>query len=400
MLTDRLLATTKPDPTKATRLSDGGGLYLLIRPDGKRWWRFDYTYAGRRKGLSFGVYPTVTLARAREKRLEARRLLDRQIDPSVARKRAKVERSADTFQALAEEWIAKKEKVREPRTLLKLNSILKNYLLPALGSLPMRDILAMDVLAPLRPLDHKGLHETAHRARGIAGEIFRYAVATGRATRDVTADLAGALTPVKVTHYAALTDPPQIGQLIRAIDACDVSPIVCTALQIAPRVFVRPGELRGAEWCEIDLDRAIWRIGAARMKMRDEHLVPLSTQVVALLRTQAELTGAGRLVFPSPRQPSRSISDGTLTAALRRLGYGPELQSVHGFRTIASTRLNELGWNPELIELQLAHVDRNPVRAAYNRALRLDERTAMMQAYADHLAALKSTAERSVRLAV
>lgn len=381
MLTEPAIARARPHRRRRRRLSDGRGLYVVVRPDGKRLWRFDYRYAGRRKGLSFGIYPIVTLARAREKHEAARELLARGIDPSVERRRLAAARRV-TFGQVAAEWLAMKRAIRAPRTITKITAILDHYLLPAIGKMSMMAIEPVDVLAPLRRIEARGFADTAHTARSIVGQIGRYAVATGRADRDVTADLAGALTPVQVTHYAALTNLDDIGRLMCAIDGR-------AFFHLLAYVFVRPGELRAAEWNEINLDDALWRIPAARMKMRVEHLVPLSRQVVAILRELHALTGAGRLLFPSRRHPDRPILDARHWLAFRALGFGPR-QTLHGFRTIASTRLNELGWDPQLIELQLAHIDVNAVRAAYNRSVHLEARRAMMQAYADHLDALRA----------
>ena len=395
MLTDREIHTCKPDPARTKRLTDSAGLYLLVQPDGGRWWRWDYSFLGRRKTISFGTYPIVTLARAREKQLEAQRLLDREIDPSAARKKARTEAVKNTFQIVAEEFLAIHARTHAKRTKTKLYGIFNNYLLNPLGALTMSRIEPLDVLTALRPIDEKGLYVTAHRARSLTSQVFQYAVATGRATRDVTVDLRKALTPIKAQNYPAITHPLEIGRLLRTIDGCNGSQIVCTAMKLAPYVFLRSGELRGAEWSEIDLARALWRIPKERMKIQiDEHLVPLSRQVVKLLRGLHQLTGGGRLLFPSMRATARSISDMTLTAALRRLGYSSEEMVIHGFRTIAATRLREIGFEGDLVELQLAHKIRNTVRAAYDRAVRLDERTVMMQAFADHLDQLRVEADR------
>ena len=272
-----------------------------------------------------------------------------------------------------------------------------SFMFPAFGKWPIRDIKPADLLRELRKLEAKGLHETAHRTRQRMSQVFRYAVATGRADHDITASLRGALTPIPTEHRAALTDPSQVGALLRAIDGYQGQPSVMAALKLAPLVFVRPRELRAAEWIEIDLDAAEWRIPAERMKMGERHIVPLSTQAIAILEELQPVTGHGRYLFPSLRTDARCISDNTLNAALRRLGYGKTEQTAHGFRTIASTLLNELGHHPDVIERQLAHAPRNKVRAAYNRAERLAERRKMMQAWADYLDGLKSDKKAKVR---
>jgi len=371
---------------------DEGGLYLLLKPLGDgcgSWWRLKYRYGGKEKGLSLGVYPTVSLKRAREKRDEAKALLADGIDPSRRRQAEKVSR-AFTFELIAEEWLQLQSKKLSHVTLAKNRWLLKEFLLPELGNHPIAETMAADILACLRKIEAQGIHETAHRAKQLIGRIFRFAVATGRAERDPTGDLSGALAPVVTQNHAAITDPARIGQLLRVIDGYQGQPVTASALQLAPLVFVRPGELRGAEWSEFDLDGGLWRIPAARMKMREEHLVPLPTQAVHVLRSLHNLTGTGRYVFPSLRTTQRPMSENTINAALRRLGYTGEEMTGHGFRALASTCLNEQGFPPDVIELQLAHAERNKVRAAYNRAQRLDERRKMMQAWADYLDGLRA----------
>jgi integrase len=261
---------------------------------------------------------------------------------------------------------------------------------PYIGKHPIEALKAADVLKVLRRIESRGTHETAHRVRSLCGRVFRYAVATGRAERDPTADLKGALAPANNENFAAITDPAKVGQLLRAIDGYVGQPTVHAALKLAPLVFVRPGELRAAEWSEFDLDGAEWRIPAERMKAGELHIVPLSSQALEIIADLQLITGDGKYLFPSLRTTSRPISDGTINAALRRLGYSAEEMTGHGFRTMASTLLNEKGWHPDLIELQLAHKDRNKVRAAYNRAERLAERRKMMQSWADYLDGLKA----------
>lgn len=390
-LTDTAIRKAKPTD-KPLKLSDGAGLYLLLNPNGSRWWRFDYRYGGKRKTLSMGTYPDTGLADARARRDEARKLLAAGVDPGEQRKAVKLagaERAANSFAVIAEEWLAKQAGRMAPATLAKARWTLDDLVLPWIGDRPIAEIDPPEVLRLLQRIEERGAHETAHRTKQRCGQVFRYAIATHRATRDPTADLRGALTPAKVTHRAAVTDPAKVGELLRAIDGYTGSFVVRSALKLAPLVFARPGELRQAEWSEIDLDGALWRIPAGKMKMREEHTIPLPSQAVAVLRELQSLTGNGQYVFPSERSRQRPMSDGTINAALRRLGFDKDTMTGHGFRAMASTRLNEMGWSPDVIERQLAHAERNKVRAAYNRAQYLDERKRMMQAWADHLDGLR-----------
>jgi integrase len=372
---------------KAYKLFDSGGMFLLVHPNGGRYWRLKYRVHGREKLLALGTYPDVPLAKARERREEARKLIADGIDPSIT-KQAEKTAAADTFRVIGLEWLAKQKLA--PATMEKARWTLNDLLFPDLGDKPISVITAPEVLAVLRKIEGRGAIETAHRTKQRASQIFRYAIATGRASHDPTGDLRGALQAANVEHRAAITEPKRAGELLRAMDDYSGQPSTHYALKVAPYVFVRPGELRAAEWPEIDLDKAEWRIPAERMKMREAHVVPLATQVVAILREIQPLTDSGRFVFPSLRTNTRPISEGTLNAALRRVGFSKEEMTGHGFRTMASTLLNEQGWHPDLIELQLAHAERNKVRAAYNRAQRLDERRKMMQAYADYLDGLKA----------
>jgi integrase len=396
-LSDLTITKTKPDPAKVVRLADGEGLHLAILPNGRRYWRWDYTFNGRRKQLSFGKYPIVTLKRAREKKLEAQRILDTETDPSVARKRQKVAVVADTFRAVAEEWIERERDTVRANTLAKKRAILDRYLLPALGAITISKILPADVLPLLQAIERLNKQETARRVRQMASEIFRYAVITSRATTDPAALLSGALKPMRVQHHAALLDPQEVGALLTSIDEAIGSVFICAALRLTPLVFVRPGELRHAAWREIDLETATWRIPARRMKPTKDreahgvdHVVPLSTQAVAILRDLKKVAGTIPLVFPGLKHPSFPISNATLPAVLRRLGYTDNQQTMHGFRTLASTHLREIGFDGDLVELQLGHKIANPVRAAYDKAARIPERVRMMQAWADHLDAMKA----------
>lgn len=368
---------------------------MLVTPPGGRLWRFRYRMYGREKLISLGAYPDVTLKRAREKRDEARKLVADGIDPSVRRKSERGAR-AETFEAVAKEWLELQSKALSVETISILGTRLKSFLYPYIGNRPVVAITAQELLGALRRIEARGRHETAHRVRALAGRVLRYAVATDRAPHDVAADLRDALAPVKSRNFASLTDPARVGELLLAIDSYDGQPVTAMALRLAPLVFVRPGELRAAEWSEFDLANTEWRIPANRMKMGEQHIVPLARQAVAIPRELAPLARRGRYVFPSLLTRDRPMSNNTINTALRRLGYAGNEQTGHGFRSMASTLLNEQGFSPDVIELQLAHSERNKVRAAYNKAQRLPERRKMMQAWADYLDALRERA-RSAR---
>jgi len=390
-LTELAIRAAKPQG-KPYKVYDEKGLFLLVKPNGARLWRFKYAHAGVEKLLSLGAYPDVPLKRARAKRDEARKLVADAVDPS-ARRKAEKAAQAQSFRAVAEEWLETKRDTLSEGTWLRDRDQLMKVVGPYLGSRPVADIEAPELLAVLKRLERRGVHDTAHRVRAVCGRVFRYAIATGRAKRDISADLKGALAPKGSESYAAITEPAKVGQLLRAIAGYDGQRTTHAALRLAPYVFVRPGELRAAEWSEIALESGEWRIPAERMKMGEAHLVPLSRQAIAILRELKPLTGEGRYVFPAIGPQIRPMSENTLGAALRRLGYSSEEMTPHGFRSLASTLLNEQGWHPDLIELQLAHKERNKVRAAYNRALRVAERRKMMQAWADYLDSLKSGAK-------
>ena len=387
MLTDSAIRRAKPRE-KPYKLADGGGLYLLINPSGARWWRLKYRVEGREKLISLGVYPDVPLKDARERRDEARRLLASGGDPGAKRK-AEKSADADTFEAVAREWFGKFSTGWAPTHADKVFRRLELYVFPWLGSRPVRNIAAPDVLSCLRRVEARGTLETAHRTHQHCGQVFRYAVATGRAERDPCADLRGALPPATKQHLASITDVPGVSDLLRAIDGYAGTEVARSALRLAPLVFVRPGELRGAEWSEFDLATAEWRIPAERMKARVQHIVPLSRQALAILHELQPLTGSGRYLFPSARTHERPMSNNTLNAALRRMGYTTDDMTAHGFRSMASTLLNEQGWSRDAIERQLAHGERDEVRAAYNYAEYLPERRKMMQAWADYLDGLR-----------
>lgn len=372
---------------KPYKLADQKGLYLHVSATGK-YWRMNYRFAGKQKTLAFGVYPDVGLAAARDRCDEARKLLANDTDPSLVKaikRQAKYEASENTFEAVAREWYAKKLPTWAPATARKVLRYLEKDIFPWLGNRPIKDIGAPDLLATIRRVESRGALELAHRIREYSGQVFRYSVATGRSDRDPSGDLRGALPPVKSKHHASITDPKQIGDLLRAINGYSGSIITKCALQLAPLTFVRPGELRHAEWAEIDLDAAEWRIPGAKMKMRDRHIVPLSKQAIEVLKAIQPLTSHERYVFPGLRSHDRPISENTINGALRRLGYEKDEMTGHGFRSMASTLLHEQGWPHEAIERQLAHADRNAVSAAYNYAEHLPKRREMMQHWADYL---------------
>jgi integrase len=373
---------------KSYRLADEKGMYLEVAPTGGRYWRLKYRFSGKEKLLALGVFPDVSLAEAREARDDARKLLAKGVDPSEARKaskRAAAVSAANSFEAIALEWFGRNKPKWTVGYADKIDQRLRRDVFPAIGPRPISQITAQELLAMLRKIEARGVYETAHRARQDCGHIFRYAIATGRAERDIAADVQGALHPVVTTHHPSITAPEKIGALMRAIEGYDGAFITKCALLLAPLVFVRPGELRTAEWSEVDLDAAEWRIPASKMKMRTPHIVPLAPQAVAVLRKLHPLTGSGRYVFPGVRGRDRPMSENTINAALRRLGYAADEMSGHGFRSMASTLLNEQGYNRDWIERQLAHAERDSVRAAYNYAEHLPERRKMMTEWATYL---------------
>ncbi|MDP3244860.1 MAG: integrase arm-type DNA-binding domain-containing protein [bacterium] len=391
------------------RLSDGSGLYLLVRPDGKKWWRLDYTHEGKRKTLSVGVYPETGLALARRNTEAARALLAEGVDPSEARKAKKAHQAevheserrladgvplAGSFEEIAREWFQKFSTGWAKSHSEKIKGRLERYVFPWLGGRPLAEIKAPELLEVLRRIEDRGAIETAHRVLQNSGQVFRYAIATGRAERDISADLRGALTPWKPQHYAAITEPKEIAPLLRAIDGFTGTFAVKCALRLAPMLLVRPGELRQAEWSEIDLDAATWNIAAEKMKMKAAHLVPLPSQAVEILRTLHPLTGRGRFIFPGVRDHEHPMSENTVNMGLRRMGYPREVMTGHGFRAMARTVLDEvLDFRVDLIEHQLAHAVRDPNGRAYNRTAHLEKRREMMQAWADYLDKLKAGAE-------
>ena len=384
-LTDAKCRSVLSGP-KLQKLTDGGGLQLWVQPNGSRLWRFAYRFGSKQKLLALGVYPTIPLVRVRQMREDARRLLADGHDPAVEKKRQAQARSdAPTFCGLGTEYVAKlRREARSEATLAKTYWLL-GFANAEFGDDPIREITAQAILKVLQALEARGRYESARRLRSTVGSVFRYAIATARAETDPTYALRGALTQVKSTPRAALTEPGQVGALLRAIATFDGQPGTRIALQLLALLFPRPGELRMAQWSEFDLERAVWTVPASRMKMRRPHRVPLPRQARELLGT-LRLTSKGGLLFPGVRSQSRPISDGTLNAALRRLGYTKDEATGHGFRATASTLLNESGkWHPDAIERQLAHVESNDARAAYARGGHWDERVVMMQWWADYL---------------
>jgi integrase len=396
-LTDSAIRSAEPGP-KPYKMYDADGLFLVVTPSGGRWWRFKYMFERREKQLSLGTYPDVPLKRAREKRDEARRLVADGLDPA-AQRRAERRALVSSFEAVALEWLEQKTPTWTPDYATIVRRLLERDVFPWIGSRPVATLHAADVLDCLRRIQRRGALETAHRARANCSQILRYAVATRRAERNPIVDLHGALPPVRSRHHASITEPAKVGELLRAIDGyrCKSISVSC-ALRLAPLVFTRPGELRWATWEEINLDGAEWRIPAERMKMRSPHVVPLSRQAVEIFREIHAYSGPTGYVFPSIRSFTRPISENTVNAALRRLGYTTDEMTGHGFRSIASTLLNEHGWNPDAIERQLAHGEQNGVRAAYNYAEHLPLRRQMMQAWADYLDTLRAAAREAERV--
>ena len=389
-LTDTAVRNAKPTD-KPYKKADERGLYLLVKPAG-RYWRFDYRFAGKRKTLALGVYPDVSLADARQRRDDARKLIAAGTDPGEVKRVQKIE-SRNTLEVIAREWHSKQSIKWAESHAAKILDRLEKNVFPWLGSRPINSITSRDILPLLQRIESRGAIETAHRVKQYISQIYRYAVALGCADYDPAAALRNALTPIKTTHHASITDPKAIGGLLRALDGYSGSFVTRCALRLAPLVFVRPGELRQAEWTEFDLAKAEWRIPAERMKMKAPHLVPLSRQAVEILQELHPLTGHGRYVFPSVRSTARPMSENTVNAALRRMGFTKDEMTGHGFRSTASTLLNEQGWHRDAIERQLAHSERDAVRAAYNYAEHLPERQRMMQAWADYLDGLRSGAD-------
>jgi integrase len=391
-LTDTFVKQVKPLKTAGDKYSDGQGMYLLVNSAGK-YWRFDYRFLGKRKTLALGVYPAVSLAKARTRRLEARELLADGVDPGSAKrdtKNAKLIAAQHTFEVVARLWLEKTKSQRAASTQEKVQNWLAKDIFSAIGSQPISTISPRDVLAAVQKIEARGAIESAHRVKQLCGQVFRFAVATGLAERDVTVDLKGALASAPTNHFAAITEPNEVARLLKAIHGYSGHPYATAALRLAPLVFVRPGELRGAEWGENDLDAREWRIPGHKMKMRNDHIVPLATQAVEILRSVHSMTGQGKYVFPSIRSGDRCMSENTMNAALRSLGFGKEVMTAHGFRAMARTILDEvLGERVDLIEHQLAHAVKDANGRAYNRTAHLPARRLMMQRWADYLDALR-----------
>jgi integrase len=379
-LTDVAIRNAKPE-AKAYKLADGAGMFLLVTPAGGKLWRLKYRIDGREKLLAIGAYPQTSLSDARKRREEARALIAQGKDPSREKQRDKARsriQATDTFTAISNEYCAKRrrdgEKGWSPATAIRSEYLL-SLLSSSIGRMPIADIEPADVLAAVRKIEGKGNLESARRTLQLASMVFRYAVATARLRSDPTRDLRGALTAPTVTHYGAITDAKGVGELLRAIDGYEGQGLTKLALQFAPHVFVRPGELRHAEWEEFDLDAGVWKIPAGKMKMGKAHHVPLSKQAIAILKELHAATGPTGYAFPSIRTRTRPMSENTLNVALRRLGYTSGEMTAHGFRAMASTLLNESGkWNPDAIERALAHADSDKVRAAYHCGAHWQER--------------------------
>ncbi len=393
-LTDTAIRNAKPGE-KPAKIFDERGLFLLVTPAGGKWWRLRYKFDGKEKLLSLGTYPDTGLKDARTRRDDARKLLADGIDPGENRKAVKAarqERAANSFEVVAREWYAKQAPNWAEHHGDRIIRRFERDIFPWIGGRPIADVTAPELLAAVQRIENRGALETAHRALGNCGQVFRYAVATGRALRDPSGDLRGALPPVKGEHFAAVTEPIQAAQLLRTLDGYQGTLTVACALRLAPLVFVRPGELRTAEWADIDLETAEWRYHVT--KTDSDHIVPLASQAVAILRELHALTGTGRFVFPGARSNGRPMSDNAILAAMRRMGIGKDEMSGHGFRAMARTILDEvLGFRPDFIEHQLAHAVKDPNGRAYNRTAHLGERRKMMQAWADYLDKLKAGAD-------
>jgi integrase len=394
-LSDMKVKTAK-SKNKPYKLYDNDGLYLLVTEKGGKWWRFKYRFEGKEKLLSLGTYPEISLSDARRRRDEARKQVAQGIDPSNVRKAQKLSstQETETFEVIAREWHARFKSTWSEGHASTIMDRMERDLFPWIGKRPIAEIKAPELLAALRRVESRGALETAHRIRTIGGQVFRYAVATGRAERDPSGDLKGALPQPQEKHRAAITEPTEVAKLLRAIDDYSGSFVVKCALKIAPLVFVRPGELRHMEWTELDFENAQWNIPAGKMKMKEPHLVPLSTQAIEILKEVEKLTGSSRYVFPSGRSFGRAMSNNAILAALRRMGYEKDEMSGHGFRAMARTILDEvLQIRPDFIEHQLAHAVRDPNGRAYNRTAHLNERCKMMQTWADYLDGLKQGAK-------
>ena len=391
-LSDTVIRKAKPK-TKTYKMADGGGLFLQFQPNGSKYWRLFYRFEGKQKLLALGTYPDVSLKLARERREEARKLLANSIDPNEnrkAKKKTRLDSLENSFEVIAREWLASYMQNKTAGHSEKVVRRFERYVFPWIGNKPIADITPPEVLSAVRRIESLGTIETAHRTLNACGQVFRYAVQTGRALRDVTADLKGALTPTKSKHMATFTDPKEIAELLRAIDGFKGSYTVQCALKIAPMLFVRPGELRMAKWKDIDLDAAEWRYVVSKTKT--DHIVPLCKQVIAIFRELHPFSGYGEYVFQGARDPKKPMSDGTVNSAIRRLGYCTKTQITgHGFRAMARTALHErLEIDPHIIEHQLAHRVPDALGQAYNRTKFMKQRKEVMQTWADYLDELKA----------
>jgi len=394
-LTDVKVRNAKPGE-KSYRLADSGGLYLEISPNGGRYWRMAYRHAGKRKLLAIGVYPDVSLALARERRDAARKQVAAGTDPSAAKKAEKREardRACNTFQAISDEWVATHGARLVDGSRIRLKLLLKRDILPAIGREPIATLTPPQVLEVARKVQARGALDTAHQVIGLCGQVCRYAVATGRAESDPTRDLRGALPAARTVHRSAPTDPKVLGDVLRKIESCErMSYVVKQGLRLAPLLLVRPGELRQMQWADVDLGAQEWRFVVT--KTRVDHIVPLSSQAVAILRDLHALTGRGRYVFPNVRDYFKPMNENSLCAAMRTAGIPRDVATVHGFRAVARTMLDEvLGYRPDLIEHQLAHAVRDANGRAYNRTRFLDERKTMLQGWADYLDRVRAGAD-------
>lgn len=400
MLTDTAIRNAKPRG-KPYKIGDSQGLYLLVNPRGSKLWRVKYRMNGVERKLALGAYPEITLAEARSARDKARRQLAHAIDPNVAKRQARIEasiRARNSFASVAEELIEKREKEGVSLRTLEKHRWLLRLLGHEFGRRPVSEITPAELLHELRKQERRGRLETAKQVRAFASRVFRYAAATARAERDPAQMLLGALIQPKVKHFAAITDPDSFGGLLRAIEDYQGDPAVMHALRLTPHVFQRPGELRQMEWTEIDFEKAVWTLPAEKMKMRQPHAVPLSRQTLAILKSMRELAGKGKYVFPSIRTRARPISDNTINAALRRMGYSKDEMTAHGFRTSASSLLNESGkWNPDAIERALAHMVAGSVRRIYNQSAYWTERVEMAQWWSDYLDRLRDGGSTCLR---
>lgn len=397
MLTDTKLRALKPQDA-SYRVADGNGLCIEIRPAGPKVWRYRYRIANKPSMVTIGEYPAVSLQQARTERDRLRAMVKAGTNPAHAQRAAKaanVARNANTFGAVGLEYVAKREREgMGAQSVERDRRALANYLAP-IADMPVADVTAPMLLAALRKLEQRGVIETTHRAKALASRVFRYAIATGRATRNPATDLTGALEQLQVRHFPSVTDPAQIGALLRAIHGYQGSMVTCAALKLAPLVFVRPGELRTARWDDIDLDAAEWRYTVTKTKT--QHVVPLSTQAVEILRELQPYTQRSAYVFPGERTAARPMSENTINAALRGMGYDRDTMTGHGFRAMARTVLDEvLGFRPDYIEHQLAHNVKDPLGRAYNRTTHLPERRKMMQAWSDYLDGLRTAPEKVV----